>query len=64
VQARQQEEYLKAPPSKKTRAPPRIRFGKVKEGGAWGNLRDLENESPSKKKKMETMIDLTNTTGA
>ena len=53
---------MKAPPPKKLKAPPRIRFGKAKEGGVWGNLRDSENESPSKKKKMENAIDLTETT--
>ena len=64
VQARKQEAHLSAPPIKKTRAPPRIRFGNVKERGAWGNLRDTESESPPKKTKVDTMIDLTNTLGA
>ena len=29
-------EYLKAPPPRKSKAPPRIRFGKAKEGGSVG----------------------------
>jgi len=64
IQARQQGDHLKAPLPKNSKVPPRIRFGKHIEGGVWGNSRDSENESPSKEKKVEQTIDLTDTTGS
>ena len=56
---RRRDDHLQAPPVKKTKAYPRIQFGKVQPGNVWVNLHATE-EAPSKAKDTPTKkVDLT-----
>ena len=50
--SRKRDDYLEAPPPKKSKAIPRIRFGKVTTGGVWGNLHANEDEKDNNNKEV------------
>ena len=60
VEERIWDDHLRAPPTKKKRSSPRIRFGAVVEGGVWGAL-NATDETPVKQ-STTTEVETTTTT--